>query len=329
MSKEDLVQAHLSENPQFGTHAEWHAAFLQNTSQKRVQEIEALFRLQLEFPHMRERILNPNNEFELLFIGGGTGKAEIALAVDIATGGSRRIEKLLQEGGEPFDKIGIFYNDPSPNMHKQFKDAIEKIGIEKAVKAYTLRKFEDPTYIPPDVDLALAFQMWYYVGGWQGVPFEQNSLVRLARTVQEKEGVAVVSVQSEDGDLFKIRGKQFPKIHGYDDLTAERVTEELDRLGLTFKTSTAKAPTNVSSCFQGEEFSPTDEGKNILSFMLRTPWDTISKLLQQEIGADIKRLVVENQKDPIIAALYSNTKTLFLADTYIFILGKQPRLAVV
>lgn len=307
---------------QFRQHTEWYAAFLRNTGQKITQEYQTLFDLQVKFPYMRERL--GADEFAFLFVGGGTGQSEAALVFDVAHNGKRSTRFFT--GRDNLEGLTVDYVDPSAQMNKKFKERLHRFGLTQTLRSSEIRKFENPFYVPPDADLTLGFQMWYYVNGWQGVPSEQNPLVKFARTVHKKGGVAVLSVQSQDGDLFAVRGNQLPKIHGYNDLVAETVLEELKRLGLAFETSTARSVTEISSCFQDEEFKPTEEGKNILSFMLRTSWDKLPATQQQEVAEAVKRLVHKNEQDPY-AFLHQDKKVLVFRDTYIYIPGDQPRLA--
>lgn len=288
------------EQQQFNNRPEWFNAFLANTNQKIVQEAVLAGVFESRYPTLWKRIADPEYSLEILFAGGGTGESETLFAL--------RVKKLRGEKG--LENVSLYYEDVSFQMYERFKATARTHGIDHTVKEYSIHKFEDPYYVPPDVDIALGFQMWSYVRRSKDSVAKMSPLEKFAKTVQKKGGIAVLSLQSQEGDLHAVRGKRIPLFHGHPDLVAEEVQGELKNLGINFYAKTAEAVTDISSCFQEGKFDPTAEGKNILSFMLRASWDSLTEQQQQEVAEDIKKLVVKN-----------GPEQLFFRDTYLFIPG--------
>jgi hypothetical protein len=283
MSAENPNRPLQEEQQQFTSHDEWYRSFLANTSQKAVQKETLNRTLQNEYPDLWNKITDPQYPFSLLLIGAGTGESEIAFAADI---------KNTRATG--LSKVSIYYEDVSSQMHERFRGTTKGFGINDSVIAHYLEAFEDDSFIPPAADLTLGFQMWYYVGDWQGVELENNSLLKLVSTVQERKGLAMLSMQSRRGDLHAIRGPRIPILHGHQDLVSEDVEKELERLGITFRAKQVDSVTDVNSFFQNGDFDPSLEGKNILSFMLRKDWNSLTMGQQRGVANDVLALTERN-----------------------------------
>lgn len=293
MSEEDRqVQA-------FTKSTEWFAAFLANTDQKEVTFNKILEKLQKRFPRVWQAICNPNYKPRILFIGAGTGGLEIPL-----------VQKIIKARQNNRD-IEVFYEDPSGTMKEKFKASAQETGIDDVVIDYSLKKFEDPDYEPPDADLTIASHVWYYVGDWKGVEQERNSLAKFTKTVTTRSGVALIVLQSTKSDNFRIRTIYSPQICGIQERCAEQLTDEFDRLGIDYQYDIVEAHTNVGSCFQDGEFRPTGEGKNLLSFILRKSWDSLGMEIRDGVARQLSQIVEQN-----------GTEEMIFRDGYIWIPGR-------
>ena len=279
-----IIEAELA---LFSKHPEWFYAFLKNTDQKAIQSKVLIEGLKLRYPNIWERVSNPAVDLKILMLGAGVGTSEIAF-----------LEEVRERRG--LENVSAYYEDPSPQMAGGFRYAAYSAGVESIVKQYEDRHFEDPSYHPPNVDITLAFQLWHYVDNWQGVPKEKNSLTKLARTIQEKDGVALLSLQSIGSDNSNIRKKYIPEVHGIDEIVAEDITDELAKIDVPYDYIICDSRLDVSSIVQGDDYSPAQEGKDILSFILRKPWDSLSNTMRARIMRDIRSIVDVNGKPEFV-----------------------------
>lgn len=289
----------------FTTQAEAFGAFLRNTDQKQVQHVAVLEGLQ-SYPDIWERANTEGSEFRALYVGVGTGGLEIPLTMEFvkARGGNHK--------GITIDCV-----DPSAQMESQFRANAAKVGIADRINSYVRLPFESSEYQAPTADLAIASHVLYYVGNWgvnqdgsQKVPFDDNALVKLARAVKERGGVAHIALQSIHSNNTQLRIEWSPRITGNQEIYGEQITTELKRLNISYKSQVIEARTKVSSCFQNGQFNPTPEGEKILTFITRAPggWNELDNATKQEFGRDMSQIVEENQEE-----------ILYFRDTYIWI----------
>jgi len=283
------------EQPQFTTHPEWFYTFLTNTDQKTVQASVLIDGLQSRHPDVWRRISDPDYKLNILLLGAGTGQSEILF-----------LDHLKKIRG--LEKVTAHYQDPSIEMGKYFQQAANIAQVTDAVSTYETRRFEDPTYKPPDTDITLAFQIWNYIDSWLGVEPKNNSLVKLASSTLNKQGVAVMSLQSEKSENYGIRKKYIPTIHNIEETKAEDIATELTKLGISHDFTFQNSHLDVGSFFRYADFNPTSEGKDLLSFILRKPWDSLSDELKQKVSQDMKRIITPKGKT-----------SLELTDAYIWI----------
>lgn len=265
--------------PQFTSHPEWFQAFISSTNQKSVQAMHLVDNLKRNYPRLNSRVGDPNYSLRILMIGAGVGTSEIMF-----------LEHLKQTRGS-LANVAAYYLDPSPQMQDKFREAANRAQVSSAVVDYKGQRFEDPTYKPEDVDLALVFQTWHYVNNWRGVPAEENSLVKLASSVEVRNGVAVVSIQSLESDNYTLRRVHIPAIHRQAEVTSEDIAVELTRLAVTHDHLLEDSSTDLTSLFRENKFNPTQKGRDLLSFLLRVEWDVLDPDLQRNVAVDICKLV--------------------------------------
>ncbi|MBP9716523.1 MAG: hypothetical protein KBD51_01125 [Candidatus Levybacteria bacterium] len=269
----------------FTSHADWFGSFIANTDQKVVQRITLLDGLQ-RFQGVWDKAIDPAQDFRVLLLGAGRGDSELAA-----------LSQLKELRGD-MSKVSILVEEPSAQMQGELLTSAQERGFGANIKGIEGKEFEDPTYVPPGVDLAVGFQMWQYVKGWEGVPAVDNSLEKLRATVAERGGASVISVMSQTSDNFALRSKYLPVIHGEGttETTAEMISDQLYAPDLETPHDIIITPStlNVSSVFPDGRFDPTPEGANILSFILRADWNVLPDGLKVQVAQDLEYLVRRN-----------------------------------
>lgn len=206
----------------FHDRKDWFAAFLKNTDQKEVQKRATLITLQEHFPHLWERIQDSNYQFTSVFVGAGSGGTEIPLM------------KEFVKARNNSANFTTYCEDPSPHMMDEFFSAA-KGDIADQIVEYILLSFEDPAYDPPQADLALASHVWYFIQDWKGVEKERNTLVKFASILSQRSGAGIITLQSKTSDRYSLNA-DCAVMRGVDEeLVAEKIVDELQRLGINFK----------------------------------------------------------------------------------------------
>lgn len=266
----------------FTTQSESFGAFLHHTNQKDVTQRAIIGGLQSNFPDVWQRVNDPTYEMNILYAGVGNGGVEIPLT-----------EQFIEVRSGSGDRVKVYCEDPSVQMKEQFFVAAQKVGILATVQEYNLKRLED--YRPPSVDLAIVSHVMYYVENWD------NVLLKLAAAVREREGVVLLTHQSEQSDNFQIRTKYSPRVHpGVQEHYGEEITATLDQLGVRYLSYTVDAHTDVRECFQKGQFNPTTVGKQILTFILRTPWDTLPDEIKEGFAKSFSNIVESNHEQTMI-----------------------------
>ena len=88
---------------------------------------------------------------------------------------------------------------------------------------------------------------------------------------------------------------------------------ELERLDIPYNAELIESHLNIERCFEHGLFSPTEEGKQLLSFLLLASWNGLSFEIQERIRTNLLNQVVEK----------NGKKELVLRDYYIWISGNQ------
>ncbi len=272
----------------FQKNKEWFGAFLKNTDQKEVLKRTVLHYLESNLPQIWNRIIDPKYAFRSLFVGVGNGGLEIPLLQEFA----------LTRGTQ--DNFVTFCEDPSPQMKEAFFIAAKKGRIEDQIVEYNLDCFEDSSYMPPQVDLALASHVWYYINEWRGIDGEGNSLVKFAKTISERSGSAMIALHSGTSDRFLLSSTYASLLGLKPELAGEEVAAELSRLGIRHKCVITESHLNIASCFNQGRFNPNQEGINLLSFIFRAPWDQLDSSIQEKLLPILLSQVQANGKEELI-----------------------------
>lgn len=266
---------------------EWFNAFLRATDQKSVLKKTILETLQQKYPHVWQDIQNPQKPFSFLFLGAGNGGIEIPL-----------MQAFLEARGSK-ENFSIFCEDPSLQMKEEFYGNAEKAGIDSLIEEYNLQLLEDPAYQPKAANFVLASHVWYYINNWKNVPYQENALVKFYELIQAK-GVGLITLQSCTSDRYTFLATYADLIGQKHDVCGEDLVAEYDRLAIAHSTTIMEAHTSLESCFQNDIFNPQQEGKNLLSFFLRAPWDDLSPEIQEKLKEKILALVKINGKKEFV-----------------------------
>ncbi len=284
-NEEALGSKYEQDQLAFRQNAERFGAFLANTNQK-VRTQEAIIAgIQDVAPDAWQALGDQESDFDVLYVGAGNGGLEIPLT-----------EKLLDIRGSD-SKFEVFWEDPSAEMEAQFREKLKAhdgLMKEAIVKEYSPWRFEDPNYNPPGALLVVSSHVWYYVGGWRDTDDPNNSLIKFSRAVKSG-GTGLITLQSTASDRFRLRTLYIEAI-GSDEteLSGEEIQAKAVELQLPTQVSTIESETDVASCFRGGIFNPTDEGKLLLSFMLRAGWDDLNPKIQRAIAEELKSMVDKN-----------------------------------
>lgn len=292
----------------FTSHADWFGAFLRHTDQKLITKNAVLGGIKEQYPKLWNKITQPKEPLNLLYLGVGNGGLEIPLT----------LEFIKAHGNGISDNISVFCEDPSQEMKEQFSKKANDESLSDIIKDYSLDKFESEEYHLPNekADFVSASHVWYYVDSWRDVPKEKNSLTKFTDAIAE-DGVGLIALQSATSDNFAIRSTQSPRIHQTNELSGEEVVVELKKLGIKHDHVVIESHTDVSECFQNGVFDPTKEGKLLLSFILRADWDKLSGDKEKD---DETREMVAKKLTEIVDA--NEKPEMIFRDSYIWIPGQ-------
>ncbi|KKU20033.1 MAG: hypothetical protein UX30_C0005G0074 [Candidatus Saccharibacteria bacterium GW2011_GWA2_46_10] len=279
-----------AEQAAFRQHSERFGAFLANTNQK-VRTQEAILEWLKDFPPgLWQRLQDPTVPFSVLYVGAGNGGIELPL-----TG------RFLQ-ARDSYANFEVHCEDPSAEMEAQFREALQAVErsfpdslVSPRLVDYAVIPFEDPAYIPPEADFALASHVWYYIGNHNDRKSIEDSLLKFARAIKS-DGAGLITVQSQASDRFKLRSLYLELTDPSEtELSGEELSQTATLVDIRHNLSTITSEVNLSSCFdQNGDFNPNDEGKLILSFILRADWDGLDPGVQAAVSAKILRLCYVN-----------------------------------
>jgi SAM-dependent methyltransferase len=287
MSSELGGRPPVAQGTAFTQRSEWFNAFLASTTQKRVTDKAIVDGLATYAPGVQERLEDADADFDVLYVGAGNGGLELPLT-----------EALLEIRGSR-DRFGVYCVDPAVEMEAQFRQNLIAAGRvdPDVIKEYAVAPFEDISYKPPKADLSVASHVWYYIDGWEEADVRKNSLAKLAGALKP-DGSGLITLQSNTGDLFNLRtGFEEARGSNISHISGEQIGARLKALGISLVEATIESQTSVINCFTEGRFAPNENGKRLLSFMLRADWDNeneVSKGVQDRIGCQLTDMVQAN-----------------------------------
>ena len=305
VNQEPQLTPETSQQKPFAEHPDWFNTFLDHFNGKRLGTKVTPEHLQEKFPALWSKITDPSQPVDILFIGAGNGIYEVPLITNFA-----------HIRGES-NGMSVYCMDPSQKLHEQFVQNAQSQGVAGTVKGYAETTFEDPSYHPPKADLAVASHCWYYVPDGEGTSPETNPLVKFAQAIKPG-GAGLIALQSETSDNFKFRREFTPKVHGRSvtEKSGEDIERQLDTLGIVHEGVDVKAETDMTPIFPQGTFDPTEEGKKILSFMVREEWDKLTPELQGEIKARLTETVKRNVEE-------TDKNVMYFRERFIWMPGKE------
>jgi hypothetical protein len=270
---------------QFSSKQEWFNAFLRATDQKIVLKEAILTKLQ-GYPTLWENIVNQKVPFSFLFVGAGNGGIEIPL-----------METLIEKRGTA-QNFSVYCEDPSIEMKNGFYQAADD-SVATTIKEYSLLPFEDRAYEPPQADFVMASHVWYYVSMWRNVRRDDNSLNKFALAISP-DGVGLITLHSKTSDRFALLQAYAKTISAPVDVCGEDVCAALQSLDVAHQNSIIVSRTSLKNCYKKRRFDPNEEGKKLLSFLLRTSWDSLSPKQKRIVENKLEDLVSKNKKEELL-----------------------------
>lgn len=270
--------------------------FKNMSDQKEATARTTLRMLATQAPWLHDKLTDPSYPFRMTILGAGDAQGELSLAATVA------LKRGGRNGAEESQvhPLEIYAEDPSAEMEVSFHENANKKGIKDLVKAFNHRKIEDPSYTPPDSDLVTLSQVMYYLNNWTDGDKDdpaKNPLRKAIRAVEERDGMVAVAIQSPHSHTYQLRSKFSPMLHNKSEYSGNNVLEAIEgirqenadrfRYGWSF----SEAKLNISDCFDEKGFEPNPQGKELLSFIFRMPWDEIPTATQRLIGEEIVDIV--------------------------------------
>lgn len=140
----------------------------------------------------------------------------------------------------------------------------------------------------------------YYIKDWKQVERPNNSLVKFAHILSDRSGLGMIALQSATSDRYALSSDYASIFKLHPDVAGEELIEELLHLGIPHTSEIVESRLNIASCFNQGQFHPNEEGKHLLSFILRTSWDHLSKETQEHFKRMILSKVQVNGKEELI-----------------------------
>ncbi|NTU73696.1 hypothetical protein HGB07_06050, partial [Candidatus Roizmanbacteria bacterium] len=240
------------------------------------------------FPDVYDRLRHPKYPFSDYYMGAGNGGLEIPLTRDFIT---------LKGVAE---NINIYCQDALSYMRDRFYEMTKKAQLHERVKEYQVYPFESPNCTLPDADFALSSHVWYYISNWKNVKPKQNTLLKFVKSIKKKKGVALITLQSRASDRYRLRSHFLNEFVGQKEEVGEHISTELLQLGIKHDAIPMEAHINVSSCFVNDAFNPNEEGKLLLSFIIRDSWDDQPVYIKEQVSRDLEKIVARNGKTEMI-----------------------------
>lgn len=233
-------------------------SFLRRTTQKRRTLEHILQMLPIITPQTAARI-REGKDIRVLDIGSGSGAEYLPL-----------LDKLSGQGSRVFTDM----DEPSIGMNSKFifNYILKPFDFNRLSIVDTYRQY----------DLAFASHVMYYIDDWE------NKITEIYDSLSPG-GAACIPMTSSQGSLYSFRQKHFPLIHCTKPKCAEDLMQTISKLGIPFTTSSVSSHLSIAEKLKqdvGKEFGLD----SLVSFMLRTDYNSLDPDLQKEISKDVEAL---------------------------------------
>ncbi|MEK6964388.1 MAG: class I SAM-dependent methyltransferase [Nanoarchaeota archaeon] len=252
----------LGAQPLYNGHRNNFIAFLKRTTQKQRTQRHLVECLGGYSPQT-QRALRAGEQVQFLNIGAGAGEEFIPSLVHWnQADGKRNIFSTIQE---PNLGVAVLFF---------FNYVTEGLGIDQ-VRLVKSGKDSFSHAEPESVDMALASHVFYYLNDWE------TSIKNLYAALVPG-GVACIPLTSEVGNLYKLRKRFFPEIHGKDPESGEDLSRLLDRLGIPHQDSLLTSEVRLTELLESDR--KKEQGLDALySFFLRADFNSLPKSVQRRV----------------------------------------------
>lgn len=214
-----------------------------------------------------ENLFDGKTNINMLCIGGGTGEADLAVAAAL-----------------PDYFFEIENIDPSRDMCYEFA------GKAKRLKNGYLRKnkcaYFEAEEIPANAaDLILCVNSVYFLKNWQVIN-NRNPLLKIFNCLKSK-GLAAIVLRSDRSDHYSVR-----KLAGAAHTSGLQVRQALSLLKVPYYWETIESEIDISGLFNGGQFEPNEQGRQLLEFMSKGRWKNFSPSRQNKIARLIQTLKI-------------------------------------
>jgi len=204
--------------------------------------------------------------------------------------------KAMIERRGSMTEIYLTCQGTSAGMREEFSQRAIESGLKNFSIEYQVIRFEEPLYIQPRVNIAIAPYEWLDITSWKNTPREHNSLVKFRNSLHHN-GVGVMVFPCLACDRFLLLqkwGRSSSLIAG------EEVVEELLYHEIRHQAYIVETKVNTESCFQESHFDPTEQGELLLSYLLHVDWKSLSEQIKKNIGIKITELRAHYGKPQMI-----------------------------
>jgi SAM-dependent methyltransferase len=206
--------------------------------------------------------------------------------LDIGTGSGEHILPFLKKIKSKKIGFRLYYLDPSRQLHKIFRDNVKKYDIQKNISGEKIMDF-DRFNISKKFDVVIASQVFYYFTNWK-------KQIRKIINYLEKDGVALIFMKSNQSANWKIRSffseltkGRTPKEH-----YAEELIDTLKSMGIKYKKDKINSTLEITPAIK-ELRQLQKPDRELLSFIIRTPYDGISDEEKDALNNYLKKISVK------------------------------------
>lgn len=232
--------------------------FLRNTDQKK-KGIEFLI------SEIKKGKLKKGNKIKILSIGAGLGEDLFGLL------------SYLKKEGYSFE---FFYNDLSKISFDIFLKRAKGFGLGKNFSGSAICGLDD-LKLKEKFDLVIASHVFYYLKNWK------KSIKKISSLLSD-DGKAYVILQSKHGHynfrkkfIGLIKGQKYREYHGEEIYTVCR------KMGIKCEARKVDYFINVKPAITRNN-KINASGKKILTFLLRTDYDTVNEGIKKKIDKYLK-----------------------------------------
>ena|GEM_PF-2208178 len=247
--------------------------FLKHSNYAKVYQDNLRAGLQYFTPKLWQRLLDKTQECSLYFVEAKNGLLEIPI-----------LKKLIQQRGS-MKEFHCTCQGVSAVMREEFRQGAMDGELKNLNIEYQVVHFQEPLYVEPRAHLVVAPYEWLDILSWKNTPREHNSLVKFRNSLYHG-GAGLIVLPYRACDRFVL----LQKLKLATLIVGEEVVEELCDLEIRHQAYIVATTINTECCFQRGRFRPTQEGEQLLSYLLQTEWRKLSERAKKNVGEKITEL---------------------------------------